>query len=99
MNISADIKALIWSAKKGEKGDIKFVKELAIVAFGPEVFAASSVYGTLRGQKKGDESSVKKPPLDKTTLAAIRGKLSTVFFNIYYVIMQHKLSDCYICIW
>lgn len=66
----------IRSAKHGEKGDLFFIKNVAVVVFGPELLAASSIKGTKRGQKKlktGD-TSAPKPGLDKDLLAKVKGK-------------------------
>jgi len=60
----------------GEKKDLRFIKYLAMVFFGPEVLAASTIYGTAKGgRKKSDESNkTKSPALDKTILRTVLGK-------------------------
>lgn len=70
--IDPELRKLIWSIAAGEKKDIQFIKDLALVAFGPEVLAASSIKGTLKGRKKGEERK-KKEALDPIILKAVRG--------------------------
>ena len=63
---------LISGIKSGEKGDLRFVKDLALVGFGPEVLSSCSIKGTKRGQKKDGEKTA-RPPLNPNMLKQIYG--------------------------
>lgn len=87
--ISAGIWNLISTVKRGERSDIKYIKDLCIAAFGPEVLASSSIKGTARGGRKTEGPREKKPALDKTILSAIKGN-----FNFFNFALQETLYYC-----
>ena len=100
--ISQEMKKMIWSAPPGAKRDFRFIKELAIVAYGPETFGRSTVYGTLKGCKKAsDGPKVKEPALDPDILKAIRSEFLTLFSSRHFLIkrlhfdtlISYSLSD------
>lgn len=65
----------MWGIPSGQKKDLRFIKDLCMVAFGPETLAKCSIYGTAKGRKKaGDSEHEKKDPLNPTILEAVKGK-------------------------
>lgn len=72
--VSLSLKEMILKIGPGPKKDLKFIKELGIVLFGPEVLAGSSIFGTKKGAKaKGEETKLAKPKLDNVKLNALEG--------------------------
>ena len=79
VKIDDSIWNLISGIKRGMKADLKFIKDLTIAAFGPEVLATSTNKGTAKGGRKkadGESPRQKKPPMDPNILKAIKGNLS-----------------------
>lgn len=77
----------IWSIGPGRNKDKRFIKDLTLVAYGPEVLAASTVFGTRKGGIKKEDIApdAVKPSLNKITLNAIRGIVLTAF-NLYILV-------------
>jgi len=67
---------------RGKKRDLQFVKDLAIVAFGPEVLASLNIFGTAKGGNRNRDFPVtersEKPRLDIDTLEVIRGEFPSM---------------------
>lgn len=59
------------------------MKDLFIVAYGPERLAASTVAGTRRGPKKNaKEDAEPKPGLDKAIYDRVRSKFQPQMYSI-----------------
>jgi len=72
--ISPQLKEMVLKIPSGPKKDTKFIKELSISMFGPEVLASSSLHGTKKGSKsKGETEKKPKPKLDKSKYNAVIG--------------------------
>jgi hypothetical protein len=72
IDAAPEIWDVIRGIKSGEKGDLMFIKHLCIIAFGPEILAASSIKGTKRGIKKGEDKEP-RPPLNNSMVQEVFG--------------------------